>query len=222
MASTSSSSSSSSSSHHESIHPDLLRSLVTIINHHINLLLSNSKTRKILHTKCTSNVNMHKHKSLDLSEQSVLSNLHIGIQNVELAIQTKCKKLIETSENMLQAPASLNENGITCGISNAYLVCCSYFYLCLLRKVQGDEIQVALHFLQALVVSPGLVRNELAPELYLTVFESCIVPLRPESRDGDEGVKWGATSYKAWLMYHQVISYGQSPLLMKCKSQQIR
>lgn len=123
---------------------------------------------------------------------------------------------------MLQAPASLIENGETGGISNAYLVCCSYFYLCLVRKVQGDEIQVAVHFLQALVVAPEVVRAELAPELYRAVVETCIEPLRPGLGDGVDGVKWGATSYKAWLMYHQVMSYGRSPLLMKHKGNEIR
>ncbi|KAI3830197.1 hypothetical protein L1987_04331 [Smallanthus sonchifolius] len=107
---------------------------------------------------------------------------------------------------MLQAPASLNENGSTAGMSN----------------VQGDELQVALHFLQALLVSPGVVRTELAPELYRTVVESCIVSLRRGLGDGFDGVKWGAMSYKAWLMYHQVISYGRSPLLMKHKAHEIR
>ena len=58
--------------------------------------------------------------------------------------------------------------------------------------------------------------------------ESCIVSSKPEFLNGvdeKEGAKRGARSYKAWLMYHQVISYGQSPLLMKEpdeKSQEIR
>ncbi|KAI3703374.1 hypothetical protein L1987_73400 [Smallanthus sonchifolius] len=224
MASTSSSSSSSSSSlnRHQSIDPNLLRLLVTSINHHINSLTSNSKSRKILHAKCTSNLNIHTQDSFDFSEQSVLSNLYWGIQNVEDAIESKCPNLIRKSEKMLQAPASLNENGITAGISNGCLICCSYFYLGLLSDVQGDELQVALHFLQALVVSPWLVKSELAPELYRTVVESCIVPLGPDFGEGFEWVKRGAASYKAWLMYHQVISYGQSPLLMNHKSSEIR
>ncbi|KAI3804404.1 hypothetical protein L1987_25912 [Smallanthus sonchifolius] len=230
MASTSSSSSSppsssSSSIHHqrhESIDTDLLRLLVTLINNHINSLISNPKSRKIVHAKCTSNLDIHKQDSFDFSEQSVLSNLYWGIQNVEDAIESKCFKYIQAYEKMLQAPASLNENGSTAGISNAYLVCCSYFYLCVIRKVQGDELQVALHFLQALVVSPGVVRTELAPELYRTVVESCIVPLGRGLGDGFDGVKWGAMSYKAWLMHHQVISYGRSPLLMKHKAHEIR
>nr|XP_043629685.1 putative E3 ubiquitin-protein ligase LIN isoform X2 [Erigeron canadensis] len=232
MASTSSScsssfSSSSSSSHHlhchESIHPELLRRLVTLINNHIDSIISNPRTRKILQTKCSSKLKLYKHDSYD--EQSVVSNLYFGMQNVEAAIQSKCCMMeqVQTAQKMLQAPASLNENGITDGISNAYLVCCAYFYLCMLWKVQEVELQVALHFLQALVVLPGLVKTELAPELYRTVVESCIAPLRPESENNInnnyglefESVKWGATSYKAWLMYHQVISYGQSPLLMK-------
>ncbi|XP_071727760.1 putative E3 ubiquitin-protein ligase LIN-1 [Rutidosis leptorrhynchoides] len=217
MASISSSSPSSSSTRPESIHPDLLRLLVTSINRHINSIISDPKARKHLQTKCTSSLKIHKHSSLDISEQSILSNLRSGINNVEASINTKCSKLIKTSETLLQAPASLNENEVTAGLSNSYIICWSYFYLCMLKKVQGDELQVALHFLQALVVSPGLVRTELAPELYRTMVDSFVVPLRREFENGLEfdSVKWGATNYKAWLMYHQVISYGQSPLLMK-------
>ncbi|KAK9059158.1 hypothetical protein SSX86_021777 [Deinandra increscens subsp. villosa] len=232
MASSSSSSSSSSKSihhqrNHESIDPDLLRLLVTLINNHITSLISNPNSRKTVHTKCTSNLEIHKQDySLDFSEhfseQSVVSSLYWGIQSVEDAIESKCPRFIQTSEKMLQAPASLNENGTTAGISNAYLICCSYFYLCMLRKVQGDEIQVALHFLQAMVVSPEVVRTELAPELYRAMVESCIAPLRADLGVGFEGVKLGATSCKAWLMYHQVVSYGRSPLLMKQTSHQIR
>ncbi|PWA47331.1 transducin/WD40 repeat-like superfamily protein [Artemisia annua] len=228
MASTSSSSSPSSSSasshHHELIHPHLLRELVTLINSHVNSLLSSPKARKTIENKCTSSLNStREHKSLDMSEQTVLGNLYHGIQNVELCIKSKCSQHIITCEKMLQAPASLDENGITAGVSNAFLVCCAYFYLCLLRKlVEGDEVQVALYFLQALVVSPGLVKSELAPELYKSVVESCIVPLRPELGCGVEGVRWGATSYKAWLMYYQVISYGQQPTLLMDTSPEFR
>nr|GFB00978.1 putative E3 ubiquitin-protein ligase LIN-1 isoform X1 [Tanacetum cinerariifolium] len=157
-----------------------------------------------------------------MSEQTVLSNLYHGIQNVELCIKSKCSQHLVTCEKMLQAPASLDENGVTAGVSNAFLVCCAYFYLCLLRKVEGDEVQVALYFLQALVVSPGLVKTELAPEVYRKVVESCIVPLRPELGSGVEGVRWGATSYKAWLMYYQVISYGQQPTLLMDTSPEFR
>ncbi|KAL8263686.1 hypothetical protein R6Q59_021816 [Mikania micrantha] len=218
MASTSSSSSSSSSSIHESIDPDLLKLLVTLINNHINSLISNPQSRKIVSTKCTTNLQIHKHNSSDFNEQSVLSNLYWGIQNVEDAIELKCSKQIQTSEKMLQAPASLNENAITGGLSNAYLVCCAYFYLCMVGKMQADVIQVAVYFLQAVVVSPEVVRTELAPELYQSVVELCIEPLRPGLGDGFDGVILGAKSYKAWLMYHQVISYGRSPLLMKRNS----
>ncbi|KAJ0602906.1 putative [Myosin heavy-chain] kinase transcription factor WD40-like family [Helianthus annuus] len=216
MASTSSSSSSSTSSLSIDLH--LLQYLVTLINNHITTLISNPKSRKLLHAKCASNLN----NSFGFSEQAILSNLYWGIQNVEDAIESRNQKFVKTSERALQAPASLNENGTTGGVSNEYLVCCAYFYLCLLWKVKGDEVQVALHFLQALVVAPGVVRGELAPELYRAVVESCIAPLRPGLGDGLDGVKWGAASCKAWLMYYQVVSYGRSPLLLKHKVQEVR
>ncbi|KAL7596995.1 hypothetical protein Lser_V15G30708 [Lactuca serriola] len=234
MASTSSSSSSSSSSshRHESIEPKLLRLLVSLTNHHIHSFLTNPKTRKIQQAKCSSNLKIHEQEFFDFSEQSVLSNLYWGIQNVEAAIQSKCledvNSNLQRAERMLQAPALLNEHETTAGVSNSYLVCYAYFYLSVVRKLQRDELQVAVHFLQALVVSPVVVRTELSPELYRAMVESCIMPLKQEFQNGvdeNEGVKWGARSYKAWLMYHQVISYGQSPLLMKEpdeKSQEIR
>lgn len=226
MASSSSSSSSSLHTHrHESINPNLLRLLVTLINNHVSSLLSNSKSRKLILAKLTSYLdNTRNEDSFDFSEQSVVSNLYWGIHNAEDGIEMKCGKSVHTSEKMLQAPASLSENGTTAGISNSYLICCAYFYLCLIRKVQGDEIQVAVHFLQAMVVAPEVVRAELAPEIYRKVVEKCIVPLRCGAgmRDGFDVVKWGAMSYKAWLMYHQVISYGRSPLLMKNESCETR
>ncbi|KVH91984.1 Armadillo-type fold, partial [Cynara cardunculus var. scolymus] len=186
---------------------------------------------KILQAKCSRKLGLKNHHFE--SSSSVVSNLYWGIHTVEAAIQCPQgmnKANLQTFENMFQAPALLNENGMTAGISNAYLVCCSYFYLALVRKLllQRDELQVALHFLQALVVSPVLVRTELAPDLYRTMLHSCILPLKPahyfkqNHYEEAANVKWGAASYKAWLMYHQVISYGHSPLLMRDKSQQIR
>ncbi|KAK1418987.1 hypothetical protein QVD17_28141 [Tagetes erecta] len=216
----SSSSSPSSSTHnHQPINHNLLNLLLTSINHHINSLISTPKSLKLLQTKCTSKLNTltQHHSSIlfDFSEQSILSNFYYGIHNVNDAIESKCVEKIQESVNMLQAPASLNENGLTAGISNGFLVCCSYFYLCLVSKVQGDDMQVAVHFLQALVVAPWVVRCDLVPELYRIVVESCIVPLGDGFGDGFEGVRRGAMRYKAWLMYHQVMCYGQSPLLIK-------
>lgn len=158
----------------------------------------------------------------DFSEQSIISNFYYGIHNVHDAIASKCIHKIQESVNMLQVPVSLNENGLTAGVSNGYLVCCSYFYLCLVSKVQGDDMQVAVHFLQALMVAPWVVRCELAPELYRIVVESCIAPLGDGFQDGFEGVRRGAMRYKAWLMYYQVMCYGPSPLLTKHTSHEIR
>lgn len=103
---------------------------------------------------------------------------------------------------MLQIPALLDEDGSTLGVGNEYIVCCTYFYLCLVRKLNGDEWQMTTHFLQCVLASPSTVRLEFAPELWRSLF-------RPVTTD--EKARQKARRYKDWLMYYQVVSYGEAP-----------
>lgn len=103
---------------------------------------------------------------------------------------------------MLQVPALLEEDGNTLGIDNGYIVCCTYFYLCLVRKLKGDEWQMTMHFLQSVLASPGAVKDVFASELWRRLF-------RPTT--GDETARRQARRYKDWLMYYQVVSYGEAP-----------
>ncbi|XP_059632741.1 putative E3 ubiquitin-protein ligase LIN-1 isoform X2 [Cornus florida] len=216
---------------HERVEPETIRVLVNSINQHINEFLADTKTRKSLKQKCTSKLKIQKQEFFEFSEQSVLSNLYWGIESVEAAIKTKSPEektsRLKNSEKLLQVPALLDEHGVTVGISNRYLVCCSYFYLSVVWKLQRDECQVALHFLQALSVSPRLVQTEFVPKLCESLFPSCIMSERQEAAarsslesaslmdfhedEIGEEMRQMASRYKAWMTYYQVMSYGETP-----------
>ncbi|CAK9138979.1 unnamed protein product [Ilex paraguariensis] len=217
---------------HEKLDLESIRVLVASINQRIHELLEDTKTRKSLKEKCTSKLEIQKQEFFEFSDQSILSNLYWGIESVEAAIQAKSAEektsRLVNSERMLQVPALLDEHGVTAGIPNHYLVCCSYFYLSIVRKLQRDDQQVAMHFLQALLVSPRVVYKEFAPELCKSLFLSCIVPESHEpgakgsskskstplknfnKNEVNEAMKEMARNYKAWLMYYQVMSYGET------------
>lgn len=155
--------------------------------------------------------------------------LYWGIEAVDAATHAQGHEertsRLQNSEKMLQVPASLHEQGLTSGIPNEYLICCSYFYLSVVRKLQRDDWQAALHFLQALLVSPRLVHDEFAPELCQSIMHLYIRHKRqerPASRlsksatvtdldedQANEIMGWMAKEYKAWLLYYQIMSNGE-------------
>ncbi|CAI9118834.1 OLC1v1020461C1 [Oldenlandia corymbosa var. corymbosa] len=203
----------------EKLDYDYVSSLVTTINQHIDALLANAKAWMSLKLKCISKLNVEKQQScFEFSEYSIVSNLYWGIESIDNATQAKIPeeeralKLLN-SEKMLQVPASLHEQGLTSGIPNEYLVCCSYFYLSVVRNLQRDDWQVALHFLQALVVSPRLVQEDFAPELCKIMLHSYVRRKRMDldHRNEDTEVVMGAMAreYKAWLLYYQIMSDGE-------------
>ncbi|KAF9606163.1 hypothetical protein IFM89_023256 [Coptis chinensis] len=204
--------------------------IVVQVNEHILRFLEDQETRESLRQKCTSKLKIQKQEFFEFSEHSVLSNLYWGIESVEAAIQAKWPEerisRLQSSERMLQVPALVEEHGSTGGIQNQYLICCSYFYLSLVRKLQRDDWQVTLHFLQAMLVHPQLVRKELMPELWERVFLPQIMSRRQVSglRDMqseplldcfdiavDEATIQLARRYKDCLMYYQVMLYGETP-----------
>ncbi|XP_072996839.1 putative E3 ubiquitin-protein ligase LIN-1 isoform X2 [Typha latifolia] len=192
---------------------DAIRALVSIVNHHIHRLLADPVARRSLHLKCRADLAASNHGFFEFSEQSVLSNLYWGVESIEAAIESDSEEdrtsRLVNSEKMLQMPAMLEEDGSTAGIANRYIVCCSYFYLALVRKLRGDQWQMTMHFLQSASIFPRLVRGELAPELMERLFGS------PRSRGNEEAMEGEAKKkglrYKAWLMYYQVVSYGETP-----------
>ncbi|KAF8387859.1 hypothetical protein HHK36_026521 [Tetracentron sinense] len=219
---------SSSATTHDRERLDLqsMRVFVISVNQYILEFLADPETRKSLQLRCTSKLKIQNQEFFEFSEHSILSNLYWGIESIETAIEAKCPEerasQLKNSERMLQVPALLDEHGRTGGIPNHYLVCCSYFYLSLVRKLQKDDWQVTQHFLQALLVSPGLLRTEFAPQLCESLF------LEGQEKWGkrslgsdsladfgedavDEAMRQMARRYKDWLMYHQVMSYGESP-----------
>ncbi|MED6210278.1 hypothetical protein PIB30_062689 [Stylosanthes scabra] len=206
------------------------------INRYILETLSNERTRNALKLKCTSKLRIQKQEFFEFSEQSVLSNLYWGIDSIEAAFQAQQPEeksfRLMNSEQMLQVPAMLDEDEVTATVSNRYLVCCSYFYLSVVRNLQGDEWQSALHFLQAVLVSPNIVCNEFASELCQSLFpqENIMLLKRKKKQQNvknnnnsgsmrlecsedevDEAIRDLARSYKEGLVYYQVMLYGENP-----------
>ncbi|XVF62574.1 hypothetical protein PTKIN_Ptkin09bG0019300 [Pterospermum kingtungense] len=205
--------------------PESIRVVVNSINGYIDELVTDNETRNSLRLKCSSRLNFQKQEFFEFSEQAVLSNLYWGIDGIEAALQAKLAEerasRLKNSEKMLQVPALLEELGTTGGISNEYLVCCSYFYLSVVKNLQNDQLQAALHFLQALLVSPMLVRTEFfASELCERLFLPCTMsetqqvsgPRRLQSAGDNlnELTRQMARGYKHWLMYYQVMIHGET------------
>ncbi|TXG71714.1 hypothetical protein EZV62_000293 [Acer yangbiense] len=219
---------------HDHERPDMesIKVLVVSINQYIHELIANVQSWHALKLKCNSRLVIQKQEFFEFSEQSVLSNLYWGIENIEAAIQAKCPEekttKLKNSERMLQVPALLDELEVTAGVPNRFLVCCSYFYLAVVRNLQRDELQVALHFLQAILVFPRLMVTEFAPEVCENLFPLCTMPKlqemdkRRRSLDSFSGFDSGEESvsdsmrqlakrYKHWLMYYQVLQYQEIP-----------
>ncbi|KAI3923516.1 hypothetical protein MKW92_008295 [Papaver armeniacum] len=217
---------------HERLNFETIRTLVDTINQHVVGFIEDPLARKRLQLRCTSKLKIKKQEYFEFSEHSILSNLYWGILNLESAIQSKNSEesstRLKSTEKMLQVPALLSERGRTAGIRNRFLICCSYFYLSLVRNLQKDEWQTTLHFLQALLVCPRLVRMEFIPEICESIFhpqytsenrarsELRGLELDNFSSEGvDEMMKQQARRYKSWLMYYQIISYGESTQLRR-------
>ncbi|XP_038703002.1 putative E3 ubiquitin-protein ligase LIN-1 [Tripterygium wilfordii] len=199
-----------------------IRALIISVNQYIVDFLAKDETWRLLKLRCISRC--AKQDYFECSDQSVFSNLCQGIKSIEAAIQATRQEErtshLRKSEEMLQVPALLDEYGFTAGIPNHYLISFSYFYLSVVRKLCRDKWQVVLHFLQAVLVSPSLARIDCAPELCASLFPSRkIVPETQEIDDishteedsVDEDMRQMARRYKHWLMYYQVMSYGQTP-----------
>ncbi|CAI8584680.1 unnamed protein product [Vicia faba] len=192
------------------------------INRHILTTIQNEKSRKSLNSKCITTIKIQNQQQFfEFSHQSVLSNLYYAIDAIETAIQSHHSEEIslnlKNSEQMLQLPAMLDEDDFTASIPNRYLVCCSYFYLSLVRKLLGDEWHAALHFLQAVLVAPRVVWTEFAPELCESLFRKSentsleFVSFNFEEEINEVFVKEKARRYKECLVYYQVMLYGEIP-----------
>lgn len=205
------------------------------INRYILETIEDEKTRNALKLRCASKLKVQRQEFFEFSEESVLSNLYWGIDSIETAIQAQQPEersfRLKNAEQMLQVPAMLDEEEITATIPNRYLVCCSYFYLSVVRNLQGDEWQAALHFLQAVLVSPRLVWTEFASELCESLFpqsnnihtkklesngsrrslESVSSITTFEDEINEAVVEEMARKYKECLVYYQVMLYGETP-----------
>ncbi|KAF3784078.1 putative E3 ubiquitin-protein ligase LIN-1 [Nymphaea thermarum] len=208
-----------------------LRALIILVDDFMSQLLMHPEQRKSLKLRCASKLNIRKKQEFfEFADHSVISNLYWGIEKIEAALKiTKfCESRIiclQKAEEMLQIPALLDEHGKTGAASNRYIVACAYFYLSLVWKLRSEELQMTSHFLQAMLVSPRDIRKEFAPSLWKQIFvyqspvgeNMCDLQGSPnlESLDEycenaiDETARQQARRYKDWLMYYQVVFYGE-------------
>ncbi|PKA57685.1 Putative E3 ubiquitin-protein ligase LIN-1 [Apostasia shenzhenica] len=186
-----------------------IAAVIAAVDRHFHQFLSSPATRRSLQLRCAAKIANPTCEFFEFSDQSVLSNLYWGIEAVESAINAESPSernaRLADSEKMLQIPAMLDEDATTAGIDNRYIICCSYFHLALIRKLRGDDWQMAMHFLQAVLVLPSCVRSELAPELWANLFGSPAI-----AGGGEEAARRWARRYKDMLMYYQVVSYSES------------
>ncbi|KAG0495417.1 hypothetical protein HPP92_000108 [Vanilla planifolia] len=186
-----------------------ISAVVAVVDNHFCHLLSSPAPRRSILLRCTSKLTIPSIGLFQFDDHSVLSNLYWGIETIESAINVGStgdrNARLANAERMLQVPAMLDEGAATAGIENRYIVCCSYFHLSLIRKLLGDEWQMAMHLFQAVLVSPSIVRADLAPELCENLFGI------PEFIGAsEEAERQRARRYKDLLMYYQVMSYGES------------
>ncbi|OAY79454.1 putative E3 ubiquitin-protein ligase LIN-1, partial [Ananas comosus] len=190
-------------------------SLVAFVDRHIRRLLSDPAARAALHLACRASLSGPTRGFFEFSDQSVLSNLYWGVESLELAITSGSPEerasRLAGSEKMLQVPALLDEEGRIGGIENRYIVCYSYFYLALVRKLRGDQWQMTMNFLQSVIVFPKLVRTVLATCLWKSLFEDKTTSAGGTEEEADEAARKQGRRYKYWLMYYQVVSYGEIP-----------
>ncbi|CAH2054742.1 unnamed protein product [Thlaspi arvense] len=189
---------------------DSIRAIVASISNYILCVISDPEEWISLKRKCITMLSIEEEDTLFefSSEHSALSNLYWGIESIEASIQPECSEekmsRLRNSERMLQMPALLEEQGTTTsGVPNTILVAFSYFYLSIVSYLQGDSLQTTLHFLQSVLVSPDIVRNDIAPELCESVFST------PSVFKSDEELREIARKYKYRATYYQVMSYGE-------------
>lgn len=210
----------------EKIDLESVEEIVVSINRFVQEFLADPGSRTELRAKCASMIGGkgegREEGFVGFSKQSVLSNMYRGIDGLEAAIRAEkpeeCVSLLRDVERMLQVPALLNEHGATAGIENSCLVSVSYFYLSAVKKLQKDEWQVAMHFLQELLVSPRIAWEVFAPDLCEFLFPSVVASQGRswggyviDEEQSCEAMREVARKYKGWLMYYQVMLYGETP-----------
>ncbi|CAD5322313.1 unnamed protein product [Arabidopsis thaliana] len=188
-----------------------LDSILVSINVYILGVISDPEAWISLKQKCITLLSIDEDNTLFefSSEHSALSNLYWGIDSIEASIHPECSEektsRLRNSERMLQMPALLDEQGTTTsGVPNTVLISFSYFYLSIVSYLQGDSLQSTLHFLQSVLVSPEIVRTDIAPELCESIF------FTPGVYKSDEEIREIARKYKYRATYYQVMSYGET------------
>ncbi|KAG0500066.1 hypothetical protein HPP92_000138 [Vanilla planifolia] len=139
-----------------------ISAVVAVVDNHFCHLLSSPAPRRSILLRCTSKLTIPSIGLFQFDDHSVLSNLYWGIETIESAINVGStgdrNARLANAERMLQVPAMLDEGAATAGLRTDTL------------KLLGDEWQMAMHLFQAVLVSPSIVRADLAPELCENLF----------------------------------------------------
>ncbi|XP_010547024.1 PREDICTED: putative E3 ubiquitin-protein ligase LIN-1 isoform X3 [Tarenaya hassleriana] len=193
---------------------DSTRALVFQINDYVLRLVGDFESWVWIKGKCSKRLGIQKEKLFEFSQHSALSNLYWGVESIEAALQPEWSEemmsRLRNSERMLQMPALLDEQETTNCVPNRILVSFSYFYLSIVSNLQGDALQTVLHFLQSVLVSPELVRTDIAPELCESLFNCEMSELQDMGKDKtDEYIREMARNYKYRATYYQVMLYGE-------------
>ncbi|KAI4364445.1 hypothetical protein MLD38_020536 [Melastoma candidum] len=210
----------------EKMDMESMRVVVVSINRFVQEFLASPCSRAKLRAACVSMFGRNGRDEVEnededdyfveFSDGSALSNLYRGIDGIEAVVRAKwpeerTSRLLD-AERMLQVPALLDGHGVTTGTENGHLISVSYFYLSMVKKLQKDDWQVAMHFLQALLVSPRMAREVVAPDLCEFLFRSIATPKGGiNEEESCAAMKEVARKYKGWLMYYQVMLYGETP-----------
>ncbi|XP_062179988.1 putative E3 ubiquitin-protein ligase LIN-1 isoform X2 [Phragmites australis] len=194
-------------------------SLISFLHHHLRALLADpaalhaARRRSLALLAPPPRHRRYAHSSDEQDDAAVLAALHGAIDAFLLpaSVDGDAACCLAGVEEALQAPALLPEHGETAGLDNRGVAACAYFYLALVRSAQGDAWQSAMHFLQAVAVSPaavaaGDVERGLAPRaLWEGLFDEAVLA-RAGGAGEEDAVRRAARRYKDWLMYYKVVA----------------
>ncbi|TVU19025.1 hypothetical protein EJB05_35150, partial [Eragrostis curvula] len=203
-------------------------SLISFLDHHLRALLADPAALLAARHRCialleppcprrrhccplSSSSDDHKEHDDDEDGDDVLAALQGAVDALlpgASGVSASCCCL-DAVEEALQGPALLPEHGETGGLDNRRVAACAYFYLALVRCAQGDAWQGAMHFLQAVAVSPDAAAGGLAPRaLWEGLFDDGVLARAGASGGAGEedAARRAARRYKNWLMYYKVMA----------------
>ncbi|KAG8067889.1 hypothetical protein GUJ93_ZPchr0005g14510 [Zizania palustris] len=188
-----------------------IRSLISFLHHHLRALLAEPEAMLGARGRCLALLEMPDGRDGGGDDDDgVLAALRHSADALACAVVDADG--LDDVEAALQAPALLPEDGETAGLDNRRVAACAYFYLALVRAAQGDPWQMAMHFLQAVAVSPTAVAaGGLAPrDLWDGLFDEAVLARAGAGAGAgaseEDAARRAARRYKDWLMYYKVVA----------------